>query len=164
MHYLLPSKKMFPAPDIAHARLAWDMAKDSLDHGDITESEFKLVRARAKARLKTLGYKMAVKKSLGSMSYSDLRDALQAWCQSAYGKRAKEGYWQDYPYVVDIYESEFVVEKDGKFYIADYSVGPDQKITVGDFYAAVKTYDRKGEPVKNMKPGASSSQMKVARA
>lgn len=58
MHYLLPEKNMFPAPDVKHARLAYDLAKESLDEGDITKDEYKLVQERAKRRLKELGEPM----------------------------------------------------------------------------------------------------------
>jgi hypothetical protein len=135
---------MFPTPDIKHARLAWDMAKDSLDSGDITESEFKIVREKAKERLKELGKPM--KKSLGSMSYNDLRQALQNYVQVIYGKKSKhdDGY-SDYPFLVDVYESEFVVEMDGKYYIADYTVKPSGDIEVGDFYDAKKIYNNTGK-------------------
>lgn len=144
MHYLLPGKKMFPTPDVKHARLAWDMAKDSLDKGDITRDEFKLVRQRAKSRLKELSAPM--KKSLGSMSYNDLRQELQSYMQQEYGKKSQNGdYYMDYPYIVDVYETEFVVESKGKYYMADYKVGKDGDITVGEFFAAKKVYSNTGK-------------------
>lgn len=144
MHYLLPAKAMFPTPDAEHARLAWDLAQDALDHGDITDAEFTLVRKRAKARLKELGVTM--KKSLGSLSYNDLRQELQSYVQTKYGVKSKGGdYYTDYPYVTDVYEDEFVVESKGKYYIAGYTVSDDGTIEVGDFYDAKKVYSNTGK-------------------
>jgi hypothetical protein len=54
-------------------------------------------------------------------------------------------------YVVNIYENEFVVEKDGKYYIAAYKVEKEGGVSVGEFYTASKIYRQNGkEPVQTM--------------
>lgn len=90
-----------------------------------------------------------MKKSMGTMSYNDLRNELQAIVQEKYGTKSKDGsYWADYPWIVDVYESEFVVEKNGKYYIADYEA-KDGGVTIDEFYPARKVYNKAGKsPVK----------------
>jgi hypothetical protein len=91
-------------------------------------------------------------KALGNYSYNDLRSELQSIIQQKYGKKSQDGnYWMDYPYIVDVYEDEFVVEKDGKYYIAEYKCDKDNSVIVGDFYDAKKSYKQIGkQPVKKM--------------
>lgn len=79
-----------------------------------------------------------MKKSLGTLSYQELRDALQQAVKEKYGTKSKDGYWQNYPWVGDIYETEFVVEYKGKYYIGDYVVEDGQLTEIGPFYPAKK--------------------------
>ena len=88
----------------------------------------------------------SMKKSLGSMSYNDLRQALQNYLEVNFGVKSKHGdYYSEYPWIVDVYEKDFVCEKSGKYYIADYSVKSDGTIEVGDFYTAKKVYNSTGK-------------------
>ncbi|UOF90796.1 hypothetical protein LSG31_00490 [Fodinisporobacter ferrooxydans] len=104
--------------------------------------------------------KSRLEKSLGNYSYNDLQQELASIVQQKYGKKSQTGdYWVDYPYIVDVYEDEFVVEKDGKYYIADYEVDEDGTVSIGSFYAAKKIYSKKGKtPVTKLgsRPSASS--------
>lgn len=77
-----------------------------------------------------------MKKSLGDMSYDELRDALQQTVKEKFGTKSKEGYWNDYPYIRDVYESEFVVEYKGKSYIGDYNIADGALTAIGPFYPA----------------------------
>lgn len=87
-----------------------------------------------------------MKKSLSGYSYNELRDTLQQFVREKYGTKSKQGdYWSDYPYVIDVYEDEFVVEWKGKYYIADYAVGADNKIDVGGFFTARRVYQKTGK-------------------
>jgi hypothetical protein len=91
-------------------------------------------------------------KALGNYSYNDLRTELQVYVQQKYGTKSKgSDYWSDYPYIVDVYENEFVVEKEGKYYIASYKVEKEGGVSVGEFYDAKKSYKQIGkQPVKKM--------------
>lgn len=157
------TKREFPVRDASGT-----IDKDHLDNAlaripQSNLSETLKDRATAKAEKLLSEWKKAhkVKKSMGSMSYNDLRSELQSIVQQKYGKKSKDGsYWMDYPYIVDIYEDEFVVEKDGKYYIADYDVAEDSTVEIGDFYPAHKIYNKSGnKPVKAMGKGAGKSLM-----
>lgn len=103
--------------------------------------------------------KNKMKKSLANtMSYNDLRQEIQSIVQEKYGTKSKDGsYWTDYPWIVDIYEEEFVVEKNGKYYIADYTVDSDGNVKIGEFYKARKVYNKSGKkPVKKIGVRTSS--------
>lgn len=102
--------------------------------------------------------KKSMSKSMGNMSYNDLRAELQSKVQQKYGKKSKDGsYWTDYPWIVDVYEGEFVVEKDGKYYMADYTVDKDNNVSIDEFYPARKIYRKEGKtPVRNMGKGAAN--------
>lgn len=93
-----------------------------------------------------------MKKSLGEYSYNDLRNELQSYIQQKFGTKSQSGdYWNDYPYIVDVYENEFVVEKDGKYYIASYKIEKEGGVSVGEFHNAKKIYRQNGkEPVQTI--------------
>lgn len=104
-----------------------------------------------------------MKKSLGDYSYNDLRSELQFIIQQKYGKQSSDAqYWSDYPYIVDVYEDEFVVEKAGMYYIAGYKVDKEGGVTIGEFYNARKIYRQTGKtPV--IKMGKRTSKILVER-
>lgn len=158
------SKRMFPVRD-ADGKIDKDHLDDALSRLDDKNSTLsKKLRARLSTKAEKLlaewKKKHSMKKSLAdTMSYNDLRQELQSIVQEKYGKRSKDGgYWTDYPWIVDVYEDEFVVEKDGKYYIADYSVDKDGAVDIGEFYKARKVYNKLGKtPVKKIGVRGSSS-------
>jgi hypothetical protein len=138
--------------DDALARIPDSKISDSLKDKATRRAE-KLLNEWKKANK----VKKSFTKSMGGISYGDLRSELQSVVQQKYGKKSKDGsYWTDYPWIVDIYEDEFVVEKDGKYYIADYEVDDDGKVKIDEFYPARKLYSKQGKtPVKSMGTRAS---------
>lgn len=98
----------------------------------------------------------SMKKSLGSMSYQDLKNTLQETLREKYGSKNKDGgYYYDYPYVQDIYETEFVVDYKGKYYIGDYILENEVLASIGPFYPAKRLgWAKNGS--KPVKIGAAS--------
>ncbi len=136
------SKRKFPVRDkdgkIDKPHL--DDALSRIPDSNLSDALKEKLTDRAESLLASWKKEHGMKKSVGSMSYNELRNELQGFVQRTHGKKAKGGdYYTDYPYVVDIYETEFVVEENGAFYIAEYAVdGVD--VTIGDFYPAKKLY------------------------
>ncbi len=142
------SKRKFPIRD-ANGKIDkphLDNALARIPDSDISDSLKDRLTAKAEKLLEEYKKAHGMKKSLGDMSYNDLRQALQQYMQVTYGKKAKnDSYYTDYPYVNDIYETEFVVEYSGKHYMADYAVKANGEIEVGDFYDAKKVYNSTGK-------------------
>ncbi|KIL42063.1 hypothetical protein SD70_02445 [Gordoniibacillus kamchatkensis] len=161
------SKRKFPVRDnngnVDKAHL--DNALARIPQSNISEE----LKAKAQRRAEKLLEQFKgeghgnMKKSLGKMSYNDLRSELQAIVQQKYGQKSKDGnYWVDYPWVEDVYENEVVVQKDGRYYIADYSVNADGKVTIGPFYNARKLYNKDGkQPVHRMGKPKPSNEVAV---
>ena len=103
-----------------------------------------------------------MKKSLGNISYNDLRNALQETLREKYGTKNKDGgYYYDYPYIQDIYETEFVVDYKGKFYIGGYALENDTLTSIGPFYPAKRLGWAKSSN-KSVKIGAKSDVAVIA--
>jgi hypothetical protein len=143
-------------------------ALTKIDSTDIPKKYKRIAHRKAEALLseykKSHGddeMKKSFRKSLSDgMSYQDLRQELSSIVQQKYGRKSKDGnYYVDYPWVVDVYEDELVVERNGKYYIADYTVDGNN-VTIDEFYPARKKYSKVGnKPVKTLEKSRNSGSM-----
>ena len=133
------SKRKFPVKD-ANGKPDKNHIDDALSRiPDSNISDEDKASCQAKAEKMLAAWKKEhgkMKKSLGTMSYDELRDAFQQALREKYGTKNKNGYWDDYPWPRAIYETEFVVEYKSKYYIGDYLVEDGVLSSIGPFYPA----------------------------
>jgi hypothetical protein len=104
------------------------------------------------------------KKSANDYSYGEIRDNLQGAVKERYGTSSKDrNYYYDYPYIRDVYPKDFVVEYQGKFYIAEYKI-TETGCEIGSFYLAKPVKPKKvgNSPVKSFGNKPSSEGIKEA--